>query len=128
MTTIKVNRDSSVTLNDQITRQVIFAVMSGDLSPGDKLQSVRELGPEIEANINTVGKAYQGLEDMGVIYSRQGIGYFVTQDGFAKAEAWVGKYITDALGLIYREAFAAQWTGGDLTDVLREEFKEKDVY
>jgi len=128
MVTIKLNRDSDININDQITRQIIFAVMKGSMCTGDKVQSVRSLSPEIGVNINTVSKAYQGLEDIGIFYPRQGIGYFITKDAFPRSERWMKQHLKKELGLIYREAFAAGLTEYDLTDVMTSEFQDKDVY
>ena len=62
----------------QIVRRVKEAVAAGELSPGDRLPSVRELARELAINPNTVARAYEALERDGVIVRRQGAGCFVT--------------------------------------------------
>ncbi len=65
-------------LFQQLAGQVKEAVGQGLLQEGDKLPSVRELARQVTVNPNTVVKAYDLLEQEGVIYRRQGAGCFVT--------------------------------------------------
>ena len=62
----------------QLASQVKEAVGQGALLKGDKLPSVRELAKQVTVNPNTVVKAYDQLEQEGVIYRRQGAGCFIT--------------------------------------------------
>ena len=45
----------------------------------DRILSVREYGASIGVNPNTVARSYEKLTDMGVIYNKRGIGYFVSE-------------------------------------------------
>jgi GntR family transcriptional regulator len=62
----------------QLVFQVKARVARGELGPGDRLPSVRELAKELAINPNTVARAYGELESQGVIVRRQGSGCFVT--------------------------------------------------
>ena len=64
-------------MKDQLTRQLILAIVSGDLSAGDKLPSVRELGRRYKIHPNTVAAAYRWLEENGWTESRSGSGVYV---------------------------------------------------
>ncbi len=44
----------------------------------EKISSVRELAASIEVNPNTVMRTYSHLQEMGIIYNKRGIGYFVS--------------------------------------------------
>ena len=46
----------------------------------ERIPSVRELGTSIEVNPNTVMRAYNFLQDQGIILNKRGIGFFVTAD------------------------------------------------
>jgi GntR family transcriptional regulator len=67
-------------LFEQLVLQVKGAVARGELRPGDRLPSVRELARELAINPNTVARAYRELETAGVIATRRGAGCFV-KDG-----------------------------------------------
>lgn len=47
---------------------------------GEKLLSVRELATELMVNPNTIQRAYTELENEELIYTRRGLGKYVTED------------------------------------------------
>ncbi len=76
--TIRVRPDSPDPIYEQIAGQVVFAVAGGDLTPGDLIPSVRDLAVQLTVNPNTVTRAFQELERLGVIAPRRGLGMAVT--------------------------------------------------
>lgn len=64
-------------LFEQLASQVRAAVIRGELSPGDRLPSARELAASLEINLHTVLHAYQDLRDEGLIELRRGRGAVV---------------------------------------------------
>ncbi len=66
-----------------VYRQIIDAVKedlaSGRLLPDQELPSVRQLAAQIKVNPNTVARAYRELISEGVVYSRQGMGFYIRQ-------------------------------------------------
>lgn len=64
----------------QIIEHIKRDVILGLLKPGDKLESVREYALKIKVNPNTVQKAYQEMERMGLAFSKRGIGRFIVED------------------------------------------------
>ena len=66
-------------------REVITdAIISGRFTDGDPLPSVRALAVEQGANPLTVAKAYQGIQDEGLVLVRRGIGMFVAPGARAR--------------------------------------------
>ena len=55
-------------------------ILTGVLSPNNKMPSVRELSAQLAINPNTVQRAYRELEAEGYIYSVPGKGSFVNPD------------------------------------------------
>jgi len=64
----------------QIVERVCRRIVRGELLPGDKLPSVRDMAVESGVNPNTVQRVYVELERMTVVETRRGQGTFVTQD------------------------------------------------
>lgn len=64
---------------EQIVEQTERFLLSGTLSPGDQLPSVRSLSLELTINPNTILKAYGDLDNRGIIRSVPGKGYFVCE-------------------------------------------------
>ena len=75
---ISIDPKSGVPLYRQIIESVKFAISRGDLAPGDKLPTVRQLAVDLEVNPNTVIRAYREMEIEGVLDPQQGSGTFVT--------------------------------------------------
>jgi GntR family transcriptional regulator len=69
---------SGVPFYRQIIEQAKFAIGRGDLQPGDRLPTVRQLAVELSINPNTVIRAYRQLEIEGILDTQQGSGTFVS--------------------------------------------------
>lgn len=61
----------------QIRSQIVSAIATGELSPGDPLPSVRSLAGDLGVNMHTVNKAYAVLRDEGYVVMRGRSGAFV---------------------------------------------------
>jgi GntR family transcriptional regulator len=68
---------SGVPFYRQIIEQIKFGIGRGDLKPGDRLPTVRQLAVDLSINPNTVIRAYRELEIEGVLDTQQGSGTFV---------------------------------------------------
>jgi GntR family transcriptional regulator len=64
----------------QIAANVRHMLARGDLSPGQKLMSARDLAVELGVNPNTVVHAFAELERTAVIETKRGLGTFVRKD------------------------------------------------
>ena len=62
----------------QVTDQIKNAIASGELKPKEKLPSVRELSEALKISAITIKRAYLDLENEGYIFTRAGMGSFVT--------------------------------------------------
>lgn len=73
---ITLNYRDARPIYEQIQDAVRRLILSGALSPGEKLPSVRELASQLAINPNTIQKAYHELEADGFIHSVAGKGSF----------------------------------------------------
>ncbi len=62
---------------EQLVDKIKEFIISGVLTPDEKLPSVRHLSKELTVNPNTIQKAYRELEREGYLYSQPGKGSFV---------------------------------------------------
>lgn len=62
----------------QIERQVRQSIMRGELKPGDPLPSIRQLAKDLGISVITTKRAYNELEQLGLIESMVGRGSFVS--------------------------------------------------
>lgn len=71
---------SSRPIYRQLAEMINKEILSGQLKPGDKLPSVREMGLKVNVNPNTVQRTYRELEGLGIVETRRGQGTFVTEN------------------------------------------------
>lgn len=64
----------------QLIEQLQAAIIAGQVSPGDKIPSVRDLASEAQVNPNTMQKALAELERTGLLYSERTSGRYITSD------------------------------------------------
>jgi len=77
---IEIDPKSGLPIYLQIIEQVKHKIVSGELSIGDRLPTVRQLAVDLEINPNTVAKAYTELEREEILDTKQGIGTFIKKN------------------------------------------------
>lgn len=77
MIPIHINPADGLPIYRQIMRQITAAMAGDRLRPGDKLASHRDLAATLVVAPLTVKKAYDELEQQGLIETRRGRGTFV---------------------------------------------------
>jgi DNA-binding transcriptional regulator YhcF (GntR family) len=68
---------SEVPIYRQLVTQVVLTILCGDLKPGDRLPSTRELARRFALHPNTVSAGYRQLEREGWTERRRGSGVYV---------------------------------------------------
>lgn len=68
---------SEVPIYRQLVTQVVLAILCGDLKPGERLPSTRELARRFALHPNTVSAGYRQLEREGWTKRRRGSGVYV---------------------------------------------------
>ena len=79
----------------QLTWRLRALIATGRLASGERLPSFRRLSDWAGVNVNTVRAVYAGLEEEGLVVSRQGQGTFVAEG--IEAAAQLEEIATDAL-------------------------------
>ena len=75
---LHISENSAETLQEQIIGQVRSRILSGDLESDHALPSIRALAKSLRVSVITVQRAYEQLQQEELIYSRRGMGFFVT--------------------------------------------------
>lgn len=107
-------------LYQQVKDSLRRMMLTGLLSPEEKLPSVRALATQLAINPNTIQRAYAELEAEGYIYSVAGRGSFVSAgDGehlrrIAELTGRLAPVLEELKSLGYtREQLLALWEGGE---------------
>jgi DNA-binding LacI/PurR family transcriptional regulator len=84
---LTVNADTDLALWLQLKQQLTWLIASGQVQPGERLPSVRQLANHLGINLHTVRAAYRKLESEGLVATRQGSGTVVLEyDPFRVAQ------------------------------------------
>ena len=83
---IKVDIGDSVSIYEQIVRQVREGVQRGVLTGGTSLPSIRQLAADLGVNHNTVARAYRDLEQDGIVVTARRRGTIVRSDAQVQAD------------------------------------------
>jgi len=71
------SRQSDISIRDQLGTQTVLAIVSGELEPGQRLPSTRELARRFRLHPNTVSAGYRQLEQSNWLEFRKGSGVYV---------------------------------------------------
>ena len=66
-------------LQGQISRQIRARILAGGLPAGEIIPSIRALARAQQVSVITVQRAYEALEREGLIHSRRGKGFFISE-------------------------------------------------
>jgi len=91
-------------LHSQISRQIREEILSGALSPGSGLASIRALARTNKVSVITVQRAYEDLEKESLIVSRRGKGFFVNEISATEKHAMARTRFLEALRPVLRQA------------------------
>ncbi|TCS94203.1 GntR family transcriptional regulator [Hazenella coriacea] len=89
----------------QIHDQLQNLILSGQLTSGTPLPSIRSLAQNLSCSVITTRRVYQDLENEGLIYTKQGKGSFVADVQVDQAEQLKEERITVELMSVIEQSF-----------------------
>lgn len=101
---ININIKDGVPIYRQIANQIRYMVASGLLLPGEEIAPVRTLALQLSVTPNTVVKAYDELEALGVIFKRRGAGTYIAEEAVALADQERLRIIQQRIDALLAEA------------------------
>ncbi len=63
----------------QVIERIKQDIVSGKFKPGEKMPSSREYSNELGINFNTVARVYKELEMEEIVFTKRGLGTFITE-------------------------------------------------
>jgi GntR family transcriptional regulator len=120
---LEVDLRSGVPIYVQLVEGVRHAMEVGTLQAGERLPTVRGLAGELAIAPNTVVKAYNELQRMGLIESRPGVGTVVVGDTKGVVRGQRIEDLYERLGALVRDAVGLGITEDDLWERFEAEFE-----
>jgi GntR family transcriptional regulator/MocR family aminotransferase len=77
-----VTRNSEIPLIRQVYEQIRLKILKGELQPGERLLSTRELASELNVSRNVILEAYEQLAAEGYLTGRGGSGTYVAEGAY----------------------------------------------
>lgn len=71
--------NNNIPIYMQVIEKIKQDIVTGKLKPGEKMQSSREYALELGINFNTVARVYKELEMEEIVFTKRGLGTFITE-------------------------------------------------
>ena len=123
---IIISNSSGVPIYEQIKEQVKAQILSGVLSAGDALPSMRMLAKDLKISIITTKRAYEDLEKEGYIANVQGKGCYVNSMNADLVKENMLFSIQELFDSAVDKALIGRISLEELTETLSIIYKEKD--
>lgn len=123
---IVIKNNSCEPIYDQIKKQILDAIMSGELKTGECLPSIRGLAKDLKVSVITTTKAYNELEMSGYITAVQGKGYYVSE----RSNEILHEKLLEQIEFHFDKAISiskkAALTETDLIEILKNLLKQEE--
>ncbi len=115
---------------DPVYKQVVYAVkkavVTGQLAPGDRFPSIRQISQELCINPNTVQKVIKALTDEGLLHVEPGLGTVVARLPGASHQQ-KKKLLEEELGRVVVEARRLKLSKSNVIEAVNELWKKMEV-
>ena len=113
-----INNGSMIPVYEQVVEQIRQQIMLGELKEGEGLPSVRSFANELKISALTVKKAYDKLEEDGLVVTVHGKGSYVAATDSGLAAEARRKAAEDELSLAVSKAKLAGLENDDIREIL----------
>ena len=114
-----ISNASGKPIYEQIYTQIKNSILSGELSPGDALPSIRALAKDLRISVITTKRAYDELERDGFIDRVPGKGCYVAEKNLELVREAHLKQIEDHMNAIVDLAAGCSLTEEEAVEMLR---------
>ena len=114
-----ISNASGKPIYEQICTQIKNAILSGELSPGDALPSIRALAKDLRISVITTTRAYDELERDGFIDRVPGKGCYVAEKNLELVREAHLKQIEDHMNAIVDLSASCSLTEEEAVEMLR---------
>ena len=117
---LEINPRSSTPIYQQLVDGVKELVARGILEPGERMPTVREMAAELSLNPNTIAKAYQRLEQEGIIETMRSRGTFVADRTVVFDKETAKQQLSDQVEKVLVEAYHLGLNREDIKQLFEE--------
>lgn len=114
----------TMAIYEQIVNQLKNAIVMGELNAGEALPSIRALAAELGVSVITTKRAYEELEQEGLIRSVAGKGFYVCEYNTDYLREKQLMMLEKRLGEVINEAKQAGLGCGELVEMVEALYRE----
>jgi len=107
----------------QIVDIICERILSGEYKENERIPAVREVGAQLEVNVNTVVRSFDYLQANSIVYNKRGLGFFVSETALSEIkgirkkafmEQMLPEFIKEKkmLGITWEEIMGAEGANG----------------
>lgn len=122
---IVINDMANLPLQRQIFERIRAMILSGSLIADTELPSIRGFARDHQVSVITVQKAYQLLEHEGLIYSRRGKGYYVSNIKQSDKSDISAATFADGFAPLYHKALSEGLTNDEIIKIINNIMENK---
>jgi GntR family transcriptional regulator len=125
---IQIDKNSHVSINDQIKEQITGLIHAGQIKTGDQLPTIRKLSVELSINVNTVALAYRDLGNDGVIITERGKGSFIANTpGKEEMQIIRQEKLRNMIAALVRETDRLGYTDEEVGRAFVDQIKKRNM-
>jgi GntR family transcriptional regulator len=122
---INILPQGTLAIYEQIVNQMKNAIVTGELTAGEALPSIRALAADLSVSVITTKRAYEELEKEGLIRSVAGKGFYVCEYNTDYLKEKQLMMLEKRLGEIIGEAKRAGLSCEELTEMVQALYTEQ---
>lgn len=120
------SNSSSVPIYEQIINQIKLAIINKEILPDEPLPSIRGLAKDLQISVITTKRAYEELEQQGLIYSMAGRGFYVSRQNTDILMEKKIAMLEQQLSELIRECMAVGLEAKDVKDIIDMLYQEAE--
>jgi len=121
---IVISNYSKEPIYEQIRIQIRSLILSGDLKEGEALPSIRKLAKDLQVSVITTKRAYEELENEGLIYSIVGKGSFIAEQNLELIKEKKLRAIEEQLSAVIKNSKEIDLSLAELKELLTILYEE----
>lgn len=121
---IMISNSSKEPIYEQIFKQIQSKILSGELTEGTALPSIRQLAKDLRISVITTKRAYEELEKAGFIYLIVGKGSYVAEQNLDVIREKKLRVVEEQLSAVISNSKEIGLSYEELQDLLRLLYEE----
>lgn len=123
---IIISNSSGMPIYEQIKEQIKSSILSGEMTEGDMLPSIRQLARDLKISVITTTRAYNDLQQEGFVTNVQGKGCYVLPQNNDMIREQLLREIEESFINAFNKGRVAKISRSELTEMFNMMLEEEN--